>query len=355
MAYEINKSDGTLLVSVADGTLDSTTSIKLIGKNYVGYGEQIAEDFVHMLEHFAKATEPSNPIAGQLWFDTTANKVKIRDTSGNWKELGQLVSSTTAPSSSVALVGDLWFDATNKILYIWNGTAWQPVGVGNDNTFAKMVKITDTAAVVHECIVTVHNKKYVTIMNGDAGPWTPLGTEVQADGTTTVVSEFPTINKGVNMTNSVTPASSSSEGFKFRGTATSAEYADLAERFAADCCLEPGDIVCLGGECEITKSTTAKDGTVLGVISEHPAFEMNAGAGDDMSHPFVALAGRVNARVIGKVNKGDRLITSDISGVAKAISWHADGPITWETVIGRSLVNKDTEEEGLIEIIVGVK
>ena len=357
MAYDINKRNGDLLVSVADGTLDSTTSIKLIGKNYVGYGEQIAEDFVHMLEHFANLTEPTNSIIGQLWFDTTTNKIKVRDNNSNWKELGQLVASATAPAGAVNTVGDFWFDTTpaNLLLHIWNGTAWQPVGVGNTNTSVQLIKIIDTLDVTHECIVTFHNKKYVTIMNGDAGPWIPKATEVQTDGTTTVVSEFPTINKGVNMTNSVTPASSSSEGFKFRGTATSAEYADLAERFAADCCLEPGDIVCLGGECEITKSTTAKDGTVLGVISEHPAFEMNAGAGDDMSHPFVALAGRVNARVIGKVNKGDRLITSDEPGVAKAISWHADGPVTWETVIGRSLVNKDTEEEGLIEIIVGVK
>ncbi len=71
MAYDINKRNGDLLVSVADGTLDSTTSIKLIGKNYVGYGEQIAEDFVHMLEHFANLTEPTNSIIGQLWFDTT--------------------------------------------------------------------------------------------------------------------------------------------------------------------------------------------------------------------------------------------------------------------------------------------
>jgi len=354
MAYEINKSDGTVLVSVADGTLDSTTSVKLIGKNYVGYGEQIAENFVHMLEHFAKATEPSNPISGQLWFDTTANKVKVRDTNGNWKELGQLVSSATAPSSSVATTGDFWFDTTagNLLLYIWNGTAWQPVGVGNNNTYVGYVEITDTASVIHECLVDVHDKKYMTISNGDAGPWTPLGTEVQPDGTTTVVSEFPTINKGINMTNAVTPASSSSEGYKYRGTATSAEYADVAERFAADCCLEPGDVVVLGGECEITKSTIAKDRTVVGVISGHPAFEMNAGAGDNMSHPFVALTGRVDVRVIGQVNKGDRLVTSDVPGVAKVTDAEFSN---WETVIGRSLVNKDTEEEGLIEIIVGVK
>ena len=170
MAYDINKSDGTLLVSVADGTLDSTTSIKLVGKNYVGYGEQIAEDFVHMLEHFAKATEPANPLKGQLWFDTSVNKVKVRDNNNNWKELGQLVSSNTAPSSSVATTGDFWFDTANKLLYIWNGTAWQPVGVGNDNTYVGYVEITDTVAVVHQCLVDVHNKKFMTISNGDAPP-----------------------------------------------------------------------------------------------------------------------------------------------------------------------------------------
>ena len=352
MAYDINKSDGTLLVSVADGTLDSTTSIKLVGKNYVGYGEQIAENFVHMLEHFAFGTEPSNPMIGQLWFDTTANKIKVRDNNNNWKELGQLIAHITAPSSSVATTGDFWFDTANKLLYIWNGTAWQPVGVGNDNTYVGYVEITDTVAVVHQCLVDVHNKKYMTISNGDAGPWTPAAVELQPDGSTTVVSEFPTINKGINMTNAVTPASTSSEGYKYRGTATSAEYADVAERFAADCCLEPGDVVVLGGECEITKSTIAKDRTVVGVISGHPAFEMNAGAGDNLSHPFVALSGRVDVRVIGLVSKGDRLVTSDVPGVARVTDAEYSN---WETVIGRSLVNKDTEEEGLIEIIVGVK
>ena len=133
--------------------------------------------------------------------------------------------------------------------------------------------------------------------------------------------------------------------------ATSAQYADLAERYAADSVLEPGTVVDLGGSHEITQSQQDLSDAVFGVISTSAAYMMNSGAGDNNTHPLVAIAGRVPTKVIGTVQKGDRLVSAG-NGVARAAK---PGEATWLNVIGRALENKDSEELGMIEATVSVK
>jgi hypothetical protein len=133
--------------------------------------------------------------------------------------------------------------------------------------------------------------------------------------------------------------------------ATTAQYADLAERFASDQVYAPGTVVELGGSAEITKVRIDASDSVLGVISTNPAYMMNGGAGDDDTHPPVALAGRVPVSVIGIVNKGDRLISAG-NGLAR--SAHA-GEATVFNVIGRALSSKTTETVGTVEAIVTIK
>ena len=116
---------------------------------------------------------------------------------------------------------------------------------------------------------------------------------------------------------------------------TSAQYADVAERFEADAPMSAGAVVEVGGTAEITESTTDLSDKVFGVISDMPAYAMNAGAGNNESHPFVAMTGRTPVRVTGTVNKGDRLVTSSTKGCARAV---AEGEsITPFNVIGRAL------------------
>ena len=117
--------------------------------------------------------------------------------------------------------------------------------------------------------------------------------------------------------------------------ATSAQYADVAERFEADALMTPGAVVMVGGEAEITETTSDLSDQVFGVISEQPAYAMNAAAGNDESHPFVAMTGRTPVRVTGAVNKGDRLVTSSIKGCARAAA--TGESITPFNVIGRAL------------------
>ena len=117
--------------------------------------------------------------------------------------------------------------------------------------------------------------------------------------------------------------------------ATSAQYADVAERFEADAPMAEGAVVTVGGEAEITETTSELSDEVFGVISAQPAYAMNSGAGNNDSHPYVAMTGRTPVRVTGAVTKGQRLVSSVIKGCARAVA--AGESISPFHVIGRAL------------------
>jgi len=133
----------------------------------------------------------------------------------------------------------------------------------------------------------------------------------------------------------------------FNGTATSAQYADLAERYEADAQYDAGTVVVFGGDKEITMANGEYDHRVAGVISSAPAYMMNSEAGDDTTHPYVALTGRVPCKVTGTINKGDILTTSAMAGHAMA------GEAKAGHMIGKALENFDGES-GVIEVLVNL-
>jgi hypothetical protein len=134
-------------------------------------------------------------------------------------------------------------------------------------------------------------------------------------------------------------------------TATTALYADVAERFESDELLDPGTVVELGGSKEITRSRLELSENVFGVISTRPAFTMNGGAGENDTHPAVAMTGRVPVKVTGVINKGDRLVSAG-DGIARAAK---PGEATSFNIIGRSLVTKSTDGVGTVEAIVSIQ
>ena len=131
---------------------------------------------------------------------------------------------------------------------------------------------------------------------------------------------------------------------------TGAQYSDVAERYAADASLPKGTVVMIGGTEEITTATGEKNKNVFGVISSQPAFMMNASAGNNDSHPFVAMVGRVPVRVVGMANKGDRLVLSSTAGVARVLA--ANETADCNQVIGRVLQSKIDNAEHTIECVV---
>jgi len=119
MSYKLNKTDGTILTDLVDGTVDNTSSdLTLIGRNYSGFGEFLNENFIKLLENFSSSDEPSNPIRGQLWYDTSENKLKIYNGSQFTSSGGTTLSAQT-PN---AVAGDLWIDTTRQQLYFFDGT-----------------------------------------------------------------------------------------------------------------------------------------------------------------------------------------------------------------------------------------
>ena len=135
----------------------------------------------------------------------------------------------------------------------------------------------------------------------------------------------------------------------FHGVSTTAKYADLAERYAADAPYAEGTVVVFGGEAEVTASTSFAQRSVAGVVSTKPAVMMNAEAGNSQTHPFIALQGRVPVKVTGEVKKGDILVASDIAGTATA--WdneNADPRMT--AYVGIAIADS---VDGMVEVKVG--
>jgi hypothetical protein len=137
------------------------------------------------------------------------------------------------------------------------------------------------------------------------------------------------------------------------GTATAAQYSDVAERFASDTAYTPGTVVALGGAQEITQVNEEASDEVFGVVSslDQAAFKMNGGAGNDDTHPYIAMTGRVDVKVIGLVNKGDRLISASVPGYARAAT---KAECTAFNVIGRALTSKSEEGQGSVLAAVRV-
>ena len=128
MAYQIDRYNNTQLTIVEDGTIDQTTDLKFIGKNYAGYGEIQNENFLFLLENFAGANEPPRAINGQVWFDSANSKLKFYDGS-IWRSTGG--SEVAADEPTGLTVGDFWWDTANEQLYVWNGSSFVLIGPQN--------------------------------------------------------------------------------------------------------------------------------------------------------------------------------------------------------------------------------
>jgi hypothetical protein len=491
MAYTINTTNGTELVTVNDGTINTDYNVTIVGKNYANYGELLGENFIKLLENGADSSQPTSPLTGQLWFDTTEGLLKVYNGS-TFKNLGAATASATAPSSAVT--GDMWFDSDNTQLNVYDGSGWVVVGPaytsGSGVSGSIVDTITDTLAVDHVVFKMMVENVIVGMVSKDA-EFTPAssisgfatvkpglqlsttvtdalfqgtasdsealggtaasgfvqnsgstqtmsvglsilndadGLEVGAgadfkvtvsgtdatvanvsqdgdiyftvnDGGVTktlltlngangavTVNADPTANLGVatkqyvdaalsttgdvlyrdgtnNITGVITPdgngtrdLGSSSAKFaviyanEFNGTATTAEYADLAERFEADAEYEAGTVVELGGVAEVTQAVEELSEDVFGVISDRAAYLMNSAAGSNATHPPIAMNGRVPVKVVGTVNKGDRLVSAG-NGFARAAK---DGEATARNIIGRALQTKTTEEAGTVEAVVKI-
>jgi hypothetical protein len=406
MAYSIYKSDGSFLTSIADGTINTTsTSVGLPGRNYAGYGQIQDTSFVHIIENFASNTVPDNPLTGQLWYDTSAGVMKVCPTDGEsnaaaWVSIAQSGGSGNTTFGNVSVNGNL----SGGNIYANSGTIGAAnvttgnltvtinATIGNANITVANIGTTNTALITTGANTTPGNIFGTwTITGGNAGTSLAVangnirvsnatagigilcdnfyysnGTPISfagSYGNSNVQSYLPTYNGNVGggtatfVGTSLTTGAAGTSG-TITGTWSlvgasrlQATYADLAERFAADDVLEPGTVVEIGGEAEITAVKYELSEDVFGVVSNTAAYLMNSGAGSDETHPPIAVSGRVEVKVTGKVKKGQRLVSAG-NGTARAAK---DGEATAFNTIGRALTDKTSEGLGFVEAIVMIR
>ena len=214
MAYKINNTFGTLLVTLADGTIDvATTDLALIGKGYAGFGEKLNENLVKLLENFNNTLAPSNKITGQLWYDQTNKQLNIY-TGTKFKPVGSTTNSASQPTNAV--LGDGWFDTSNTQLYVYNGTAWTLIGpttvAGSGVTQVVSEVSPDNAGVNQSYLKLVANDAVVGVVSNVA--FTPNATDTTSAAL--ISAGFSSVAQGVQLSSTVSSA-------KFRGTATDSD------------------------------------------------------------------------------------------------------------------------------------
>lgn len=177
MAYVINKFNGERLTVLEDGTLDSSTSLGLVGRNYTGYGEIQNENFVFILENFANSTAPSKPITGQTWYNTSTKTLNVYSGTG-WAPAGGAAVSNTAPNSAIdaastnPIPGALWFKNNTNQLYVSDGVEWNLIGPEAIENFGitKLISksISDVNGVQHPAALFYSNNEPIAIYTSDS-------------------------------------------------------------------------------------------------------------------------------------------------------------------------------------------
>ena len=244
--------------------------------------------------------------------------------------LNLTVTGTTTVSGALTVTGDLTVNGTTSTVNSTNTT------------------IADNLIELQSGISAGSNDSGIIIERGSTGNNAAIIWDESADKFTMGTTTATAADKSGGITVSVATLVANLEG-----TATAAQYSDVAERFASDSVYTPGTVVALGGAEEITQVNEEASDEVFGVVSslEQAAFKMNDGAGNNDTHPYIAMTGRVDVKVIGIVNKGDRLISASVPGYARAAT---KAECTAFNVIGRALTSKATAGQGSVLAAVRV-
>lgn len=281
MAYIVNKFDGTLIATVEDGTIDSTTNLRFIGKNYAGYGEIQNENFLHLLENFASGSQPSRPISGQIWFDTSNSKLKFYDGT-KFRTTGGAEVSTSAPAGLTT--GDFWWDSANSQLYAWDGTSFilvGPQGVGDSVTQFVSRQIKDNLDANQLIIEGKVNDTTVMVFSSTAFT---IGT---TDPSNTITG-FDVVKKGITLVNTQSTTNGvTSTDHRFWGTASN------SDRLGG---FEASDFIRAGSSAF---SSIVRFGDVGFTVGDSNDLKVNIENGSDAS-----IANEIGNKISLKVNDG---------------------------------------------------
>ena len=266
MSYTITLTDGTTFATIADGTVNTSSSMTLVGKNYAGYGQFLDTNFIRLLENASNTTAPSAPLTGQLWWDKANGLLKVYNGT-TFKTISAATASATAPTGAVT--GDLWFDTANLQLKAWTGSAWLVIGPGYTSaqglSGAIAETINDDGGNPHTVTTLYVNNVRVGIISKDAS-FTPQAS---------LVSTFPSVLPGINLSTNTGNAN-----VRFNGIAT--------------------DSVTLNGLAETAFMRTDTNTSTVGIVRVINNSGIFAGTSNAIQLSQSASTGVVSARVSGQ-------------------------------------------------------
>jgi hypothetical protein len=212
MAYQVDRFNGTFLVSVDDGTIDTTTDLRFVGKNYAGYGEVQNENFLHLLENFSNTSAPPKAVTGQIWYDSGNKKLRFYDGT-RFRTASGAEIGPSAPSG--AQTGDFWFDTGAEQLYAWNGTEYVLIGpetapdLGASAVVSQVVK--DTLGTNHTIVKMQSGGDVMAVVSKDA---------FTLDSSINPITGFTAIKKGLTLVNTNATTGVTSTDHFYWGTAS---------------------------------------------------------------------------------------------------------------------------------------
>ena len=215
MAYQIDRYNNTLLASVEDGTIDQTTDLKFIGKNYAGYGEIQNENFLFLLESFSGANQPSRPLSGQVWHDSGSSKMKFYDGT-QWRTMGGSEISATEPTGLA--VGDFWWDTNNEQLYTKGANGFILIGpqtAGEGVTQMQSLSVQDSTDSARIVIASTIEDNIVSIISDSEFDINTSETAIRSQG-------YTRVKKGVTLRNTGTDGVTTTAD-RYWGTASNAD------------------------------------------------------------------------------------------------------------------------------------
>jgi hypothetical protein len=304
MAYKLNNTFGTLLVTLADGTIDvNTTDLTLIGKGYAGFGEKLNENLIKLLENFNNTSAPTNKQQGQLWFDRTNKRINVW-TGDKWKPAGGPTNSATQPTNSVQ--GDMWFDTTNTQLYVYTGSAWTLIGpttvAGSGVTQVVSEVSPDNTGVNQSYLKLVANDSVVGVVSDRA--FTPSSTDTTSAAL--ITAGFATVAQGIQLSSAVASV-------KFRGTATDSDAlggvapanylrSDVEDTTSERLSIQSDNGLRIGGSNDVTMTLSSDDFTIAQTTQDKDIiFTVNDGGTTKEALRISGADGRIENLTVGNL------------------------------------------------------
>ena len=357
MAYKINNTFGTLLVTLPDGTIDvATTDLTLIGKGYAGFGEKLNENLVKLLENFNNTSAPSKKIQGQLWYDKTNNQLNVY-TGSKFKPVGSTSNSASAPANAVQ--GDMWFDTNNTQLYVYTGSGWTLIGpttvAGSGVTQVISEAPEDNTGVKRGILKLVSNDTVVGVVSNLA--FTPSPTETL--GAALVSAGFSTVAQGIQLSTSVSSA-------KFRGTATDSDAlggvaaanflrSDESDTTTGRLSISSDDGIRIGAGNDITMSLSSDDFTIAQTTQDKDIiFTVNDGGITKEALRITGASGRIEHLRVGDltvdgtntiINTSTLSVEDNIIELNRNISSNAGMPSYTGLKVNRGETSSATEQD----------